>query len=153
MPASAQLLFDVQVEPSTEPAKPTDPQFFGMIDARLKTKPLTRYSFQYALPARQIGFANIAGNNREASLEFDLAAYDADGKLVNSLSQTIKVPLTLDQYRQLMKGPFRFFQQLDLPPGAIFVRIGVLDRTANKVGTLEIPLTIAKPASVASRSR
>jgi VWFA-related protein len=144
MPTSQQLLFDVQVEPSTAPAKPTDPPVFGMLDPKLKDKPLTRYSFVYALPARQITFTESPDNTRHASLEFDLAAYDSDGKLINSLGQTLKVPLTTDQYQQLMKGPFRFFQQLDLPSGQLFLRIGILDPTSAKIGTLEIPLTVPK---------
>ena len=144
MPTSQQLLFDVQVEPATEPAKPTDPPIFGMIDPKIKEKPLTRYAFQYAIPGRQITFTDGPNSTRRASLEFDLAAYDTDGKLINSLSQTIKLPLTADQAAQLLHSPFRFYQQLDLPSGQLFLRIGILDPTSNKIGTLEIPLTIPK---------
>lgn len=144
MPTSQQLLFDVEVDPSTEPAKPTDPPVFGALDAKFKDKPLTRYGFEYALPARQIVFTPDSNATRHAALEFDIAAYNSDGKLVTSLSQSIKLPLTADQAAQLAKGPFRFFQQLDLPPGQLFLRIGILDRTSDKTGTLEIPLTVAK---------
>ncbi len=144
MPTSQQLLFDVQVEPSTEPAKPTDPAIFGMLDLKLKDKPLTRYGFQFVIPGRQIAFADGPNNTRHASLEFDLAAYDADGKLISSLSQSINLPLTADQAAQLAHSPFRFFQQLDLPSGQLFLRIGILDPASSKIGTLEIPLTIPK---------
>ena len=144
MPTSQQLLFDVQVEPSTEPAKPTDPAIFGMLDPKLKDKPLTRYGFQFAIPGRQITFTNGPNATRRATLEFDLAAYDADGNLINSLSQTINLPLTADQAAQLAHSPFHFFQQLDLPSGPLFLRVGILDPASNKIGTLEIPLTIPK---------
>jgi hypothetical protein len=144
MPTSTDLLFDVQVKPSDEPAKPSDPPVFGVLDAKLNGKPLTRYGFQYVLPGRQIAFTDGPNGIRKGSLEFDLAAYDADGKLVTSLGQSINLPLTADQAQQLAKGPFRFFQQLDLPPGQLFLRIGILDRTSNKVGTLEIPVTVPK---------
>jgi beta-lactamase regulating signal transducer with metallopeptidase domain len=144
MPTSQQILFDVKVEPSTEPPKPTDPPTFGALDPKLKNKPLTRYGFQFAIPGRQIVFTDGTNATRLASLEFDLAAYDADGKLINSLSQSIKLPLTTDQAQQLIHSPFRFFQQLDLPTGQIFLRIGVLDQTSTKIGTLEIPLLVGK---------
>ena len=158
MPTSQQLLFDVQVDPSTLPAKPSDPAIFGTLDpafkARLKGKPLTRYSFQYAIPALQIEFPrdpNAApGSIRNGALEVDIAAYDDQGKLVTGLSQTIKMPLTTAQYRQFIKSPYLFTQQLDLPPGQLFLRIGVLDPTSNKVGTLEIPLTAGK-SSIAQK--
>jgi VWFA-related protein len=144
MPTSQQLLFDVQVEPTTEPAKPTDPAVFGMFDPKLKSKPLTRYGFQFAIPGRQIAFTDGPNATRHASLEFDLAAYDADGKLISSLSQTVNLPLTAGQAAQLAHSPFRFFQQLDLPSGPLFLRLGILDRTSSKIGTLEIPLTIPR---------
>jgi VWFA-related protein len=153
MPVSTDILFDVQVEPSTEPAqpgaepaKPSAPTVFGELEARFKDKPLTRYGFQYAIPGRQIALADAPNATRLGGLEFDLAAYDAQGNVVTSLRQAIKLNLTANQTQQLAKSPFRFFQQLDLPPGQLFLRIGVLDRTANKVGTLEIPLTIPKPS-------
>jgi VWFA-related protein len=151
MPLSTDLLFDVQVEPSTEPAQPTDPPIFGALDAKLAAQYaknpslLTRYSFEYALPARQLTFTPTSeGNLMKASLEFDLAAYDAEGKLITSLSQSIQPNLTPEHHQQLLKGPFRFFQQLDLPAGALFLRIGILDATSTKLGTVEIPLTVLK---------
>jgi VWFA-related protein len=144
VPTSQQILFDVQVEPSGEPAKPTDPAVFGVLDVKLKSKPLTRYGFQYAFPGRQIAFTTAADGTRHGSLEFDVAAYGGDGNVVTSLRQAIQLNLTADQVRELATSPFRYFQQLDLPAGGLFLRVGVLDRTANKVGTLEIPVTVAK---------
>jgi hypothetical protein len=144
MPASQQLLFDVQVEPSTIPPKPSDPPILGTLDPKLKSKPLTRYGFQYVIPAKQIAFTPGPGNTRRGSLEIDIAAYDADGKLVTGLSQTVKMPLSDAKYQQFIQGPFRFFQQLDLPSGQLFLRIGILDPASNKIGTLEIPLTVPK---------
>jgi VWFA-related protein len=150
MPTSTDLLFDVQVEPSTEPPKPTDPPVFGILDPKLAAlsskngKHLTRYGFEYVLPARQIAFTPTPEGNQKAALEFDIAVYDAEDKLITSLSQSIQPTLTPAQHDQLLKGPFRFFQQLDLPPGPLFLRIGILDATSNKAGTLEIPLTVPK---------
>jgi len=41
-------------------------------------------------------------------------------------------------------APIGFTQQIDLPPGQLFVRVGVLDHATNKVGTLELPLTVGR---------
>ena len=143
-PPSTQLLFDVRVQPSTEPKKPTDPPVMGSLDPKVKKVPLTRYSFLYLLPMSQIGFAEGAGGTHNGSLEFDVVAFDADGKQLTMLSQTMKLPLTADEYQQFIQAPFQFSQQLDLPPGQFSLRIGILDGTSNKVGTLEIPLTVPK---------
>jgi hypothetical protein len=150
MPTSQQLLFDVEVEPSTLPPNPADPPgtILGTLDplvkANLKGKSLARYSFQYAIPASQITFSPGPSNTHHGSLSLNLAAYDTDGRLVTGLSQTVTMPLSDARYQQFVQSSFRFPQQLDLPPGQLFLRIGVLDPASNKTGTLEIPLTVPK---------
>lgn len=59
MPTSTDILFDLQVEPSTLPPNPADPPgaILGTLNPKLKDKPLVRYSFQYAIPASQIDFS------------------------------------------------------------------------------------------------
>ena len=51
-------------------------------------------------------------------------------------SITTLLPITEPQYLQLVKDPFRFFQQLDLPAAQIyFLRIGNLDPPQEKSGS------------------
>jgi VWFA-related protein len=148
MPTSTDILFDVQVTPSTQPRNPSDPAILGTLDSKLKSKPLTRYTFAYAIPARQIAFTADPKGIHHGALELDIAVYDAsfggNGQLLTGLSQTVNMPLSDARYQTFIQGPFRFTQQLDLPPGPLFLRIGVLDPNANKLGTLEIPLTVPK---------
>jgi VWFA-related protein len=151
VPTASQVLFDVRVAPSTEPVKPSD-AVLGTLDAKLTGKPLVRYDILYFLPTRQITFADGPGGTHKCSLAFDVAAYDVYGKRISGLSQTVtSPPLSAEQYRQFMQKPFQLFQQVDLPPGETFLRVGVLDSVSDKVGTLEIPLTVprklARPAS------
>jgi VWFA-related protein len=152
VPTSSQLLFNVGVQPVTAAPKPDDPPVMGVLDPKLKGKPLVRYGFSYVFPAKQLTFAPSADGKHTGSVEFDVAAYDVYGKLITSLSQTLKLPLTDAQYQSLENGnsPFRFFQQLDLPPGEMFVRMGILDGVSDKVGTLEIPLTVKKKTAAAA---
>ena len=143
----------MRVQPSTEPVKSTDPPVMGALDARLKKASLTRYGLLYLLPMSQIGFVDGPGETHHGSLEFDVAAYDSDGKLATMLSQTMKLPLTKEDYQEYLKTPFQFFQQLDLPPGQFSLRIGILDGVSNKVGTIDVPLTVPKPAALASSGK
>lgn len=145
VPTSSQVLFSVGVAPSTQPAQPGDAAIAGTLDPRLKDKPLVRYEVQYSLPSRQISFAEGPDGTRRCSLEFDLAAYDVFGKRISGLSQTISPrPITAEQYQQTIRTPLRFLQELDLPAGEVFLRVGILDVVSDKVGTLEIPLVVPK---------
>jgi len=154
VPTSSQVLFDVRVAPSTQPAKPTDPPVMGTLDPKLAGKPLVRYDFQYFLPVRQITFTDGPDGVRKASLEFDIAAYDVYAKRITALSQTVNLQLTAEKYRQFIRSPpQQFFQQIDLPRGELFLRVGILDGVSDKAGTLELPLTVTrKPAAPAGEA-
>jgi VWFA-related protein len=152
VPTASQVLFAVRVAPAADPVKPAAP-VLGTLDPKLTEKPLVRYDVQYSVPARQITFADGPGGTRKCTVAIDLAAYDVYGKLITGLSQTVtSSPLRAEQYRRFLQRPFQPFQQIDLPPGEIFLRVGVLDGVSDKVGTLEIPLTVprklARPASL-----
>ena len=150
VPTSTQLLFDVRVQPSTGSLNAPGTKVLGVLDPKLQDKPLKRYDFQYIFPGRQITFSDGPDGTHKGNLEFDIAAYDVYGKLITSLSQTIPLPLKQDAYQRMVKAPFQFFQQLDLPPGEMFVRVGILDGVSDKTGTLEIPLTVTKKSDPSS---
>ncbi|HEY4380571.1 MAG TPA: VWA domain-containing protein [Acidobacteriaceae bacterium] len=143
---SQDILFDVDIERSTLAPKPGDPPVLGTLDPKLAGRHLTRYAFSYTVPSEQIAFTTGPGNTHRATLDFDIAVYDASDKLLTGLSQILKASLSDTTYQQQHAGqqPMRFTQQIDLPPGQLFLRIGVLDHATNKVGTLELPLKIAK---------
>ena len=125
----------------------------GSLEPRLKKSHLTRYSFLYMLPMEQIKFADGADGIHKGSLEFDVTVFDMDGKPVTMLSQTMTMPLTGDEYQEFVKTPFKFQQQVDLPPGQLTVRIGILDGVSNHVGTMEIPLTVSSQAQRAGATK
>jgi VWFA-related protein len=142
VPGATQLLFDVQVLPSTQPGKPSDPPLMGSLAHKHNKAPLTRFDLQYTVELSQIAVAESPDGTHSDSLEFDAAAYSSNRKLVTNIRQTTQLPLTGDDASQLADAPFQFTQHLDLPPGQVYLRVGVMDRTSNKVGTLEIPLTV-----------
>ena len=146
MPPATQFVFNVKAGPSTDPPSPADPAIFGTLDQKLNKARLTRYGFLFTVPADQIAFAAAADGTYNGSVEFGVAAYDSDGYLLNSRSQTMPFPLTTAEYGEFVATPFQFFQQLDLPPGLITLRIGVLDGVSKKAGTIDIPVTVGKAA-------
>ena len=146
MPLSQAILFDVGVEPSTLAPKPGEPPILGTLDPKLAGKHLTRYAFSYSVPAQQIDFTSGPGNSHHAALDFDIAVFDANEKLLTGLSQIVKANLSDETYQKQLadKVPIHFTQQIDLPPGQLFIRVGVLDHATDKYGTLELPLRVAK---------
>jgi VWFA-related protein len=145
-PSATQLLFNVHVQPSTQAANPAGPPVMGALNPTLKKSPLTRYGLLYALPIGQVAFTGGPNGTRSGALEFDVAAFDTEGRMVTALSQTLKMPLSAEEYQQVIATPFQFFQQIDLPPGTFTLRAGILDSVSNRVGTVEVPVTVPKPS-------
>jgi hypothetical protein len=146
MATSSAILFDVGIDPSTVPPKPGTPAVLGTLDPSLAGKHLTRYALQYVVPSEQIAFSTAPNQNHKAAIDFDVAVYDANDKLLTGISQTVRTTLSDTTYRdqQQKHAPIRYLQQIDLPPGQLFLRIGVLDRTSSQTGTLELPLKVAR---------
>jgi len=143
-PPATKLLFDVRVQPDHTPPVPTDPPIIGVLDPKLHKAPLARYGLLYMLPQDRIAFSVAGNGSYTGALEFDITAFDSNGTLVTSRSQTLNISLTSDEYKQFIQKPFQFLQQIDLPPGQLRVRAGVRDTVSNKVGTIDVPLEIAK---------
>jgi VWFA-related protein len=135
-PVATQLLFDVQAAPSSAPApsSATPPA----------SKNSVPYDIRYLIPQSQLAFATTPDGIRTLAVEFNLNAYDIYGRLAASRNETLKLPLSPAKYQAFLRTPLQFAQHLDLPPGQITLRIGILDTTSNKVGTLEVPLTVTR---------
>ncbi|HEY4380199.1 MAG TPA: hypothetical protein VGN01_07625 [Acidobacteriaceae bacterium] len=142
LPAT-QLTFDLQATPSPTPSSHAASTRTSAARRPLPTsgKARVNYDLLFKLAQTQITFAVTPDGMRTAMLEFDAAAYDADGK-VTVRSQTLKLPLTLEEYQDFVRTPFTFYLPIDLPTGSVTLRAGVFDTVANRSGTLEIPLTI-----------
>ena len=150
-PPATQLFFDAQVTTDANPpAQPASSPANHKALASLAKKPV-HLSVMFIMPQSQIAFTDGPEGIHNGSVEFDVAAYDNNRKLVGLATQTMKLPLTADEYNDFIKTPFRFFQQIDLPPGPVTLRLGILDSVSNKVGTLEIPVIISNnPAQQAA---
>jgi hypothetical protein len=143
-PLSTQVLFQTRVLPATDsefkdanlPAGPA-----GELSAALKGTP-HRYIVDLVVDPHTVIFDSSAEGARNASIEFTLVAYDADGKRLNFIDRSTKLALNPGQYAQLMKTGIPVRMALDLPAGEQSLRIAVHDILGVRVGSLEIPLTI-----------
>jgi VWFA-related protein len=125
--------------PAAPPAQPA-PQ------PNSKRGPAVRqpYDLLLSVPQSQIAYTAAADGDHTVKLQFAFDAYDLNGRLLGAHAQNVALNLTPDRYAEFVKSPVVFHEAISFFPGPLFLRIGVLDSTSNKVGTLEIPLTIPK---------
>ena len=56
-------------------------------------------------------------------------------------SNTVQANLPAAQYEDALRNGLPVHQEIELPPGQYELRIGVMDRASQKIGTVEAPVT------------
>ena len=118
------------------------PQYFKtrqrQKSTQLKPIKLQKYVIDYGVIDPQLKVA--AQHNEKATLEFAVAAYSDDGILLNSMLNR-GVP-SGNKSGDKSAALFHATQELDVPPGAAFIRVAVRDVLTNRTGTLEVRLPL-----------
>jgi VWFA-related protein len=104
------------------------------------------YTVDYLVPEHM-----VAALNGQKELEFAATAYDADGKMLNGLSQKASEDAS-DAAKAGASPYFRAEQTLDVPADAAWLRVAVRDVSTNRIGTFEIPLPLAPDGATAQQA-
>jgi VWFA-related protein len=149
-PIAHQLLFRAHIQPLSAAAKATREQASKLADqmdkARERPKDDTSAKAKRSvkLQTYQIDYSIAA---RYPLLEVAAAAYDDDGKILNSAIE--RVIEQDNRFPDSKKGGaiYRVQQQFDVPVNAASVRVAVRDVATDNIGALEIKLPLAPEAA------
>jgi VWFA-related protein len=145
-PPETQILFLARVLPATDPQfkdlkMPDGPA--GEPSKDLKG-PLHRYIVDLTIDSHTLTYEKTPEGAHKTSLEFALVAYDSNFNQVNFLDRGIQLNQNDQRYaRALATGtPVRL--AIDLPAGEDILRIAIQDTAANRAGSIEIPVAVAR---------
>lgn len=162
-PEAHDLLFTAHLAAAGAPAMATEEQMKQLIDSpayfkiRKANKPaaapkpvkLQKYLIDYAVIDPQLK-ALASQGARPPVLEFAAAAYDNDGRLLNSILNE-GVPSGKKGAKAKTDALFAATQELDAPAGTAYIRVAVRDTLNDRTGTLEVKLPLkAQPEEQAS---
>ena len=115
-PAATQVVFQAQVQPPSEKNK--------------------KVVVTFHIDPRTLAFEKKDGGVEFAKLSCTVWAYGKDKDKPTMSSGTVNANLNTKDYQQMMQQRFLpCDRQLDLKPGTYALRMGVLDRATNKIGT------------------
>jgi len=151
------LLFSVHLATAGNPVMATPAQMQGLVDSpaffrtRRKDQPvkplapvkLQKYRIGYGVIDPQLKEAQR--NGTQAILEFAAAAYDADGRLLNSQLNEGAPPADKKTDGK-PAAAFHAEQEIEVPPGAVSIRLAVRDKATNRTGSLEVSLPLQAEA-------
>lgn len=154
-PPLAAIRFEARVLAATDPAaravKP-QPGLAGMMAAQLKP-PVQRYLVDLSVDPHRLEWSAVQGNVAHAEVEVAMVAWDATGKRVNYADQAFALNLNPQQSALVLKSGLPVHQEIDLPPGEIYLRIAVHDLRNGRIGSLEAPLVVGKIQQISARRR
>jgi hypothetical protein len=137
MPDATQILFAARVVPVTP--QPTPGGKIAGRNASL-SGPATRYSIDLFIRWSDVALAAGADGTHQGKLEVGLIAWDTKGKSVNWEEGAQQMALKPDVYAAIQKSGIPAHMEIDLPNTDLYLKLGVVDGTSGKAGTLEIPL-------------
>ena len=117
---------------------------------------MTRFATRMIVSALALGALSSAARAQAAApepweLKSDTGyAYDKEGKEVAHASDTLDGAIQQAAYETVMAHGVPAQQTISLQPGTYNLRLGVMDRTSQQIGTLDVPLVV--PETVAAKN-
>jgi VWFA-related protein len=138
----SQVPFQVRVVPATDPVVKDvklSPDPAGSLAKSLKP-PVQRYVADFTIDPDGLGSRVLPDGRRHTEVELTQVAYDVEGLRENYTDAGLGVDTPPAQEHD----GIHLHQEIDLPAGKVYLRIGVHDLIGGHIGTVEIPLEVAK---------
>ena len=97
---------------------------------------------RYVVNPNGVTFAEMPDQQKRIVLDCIAIAYDKDGKEVGHASNTLDGTIKAAAYETVMNNGIPAQQELTLPNGAYNLRLGVMDRPSQQIGTVDVPLVV-----------
>ena len=105
----------------------------------------------YAVAPQDISFSDTKDGRKHGVIDFVAAQYDKDGKDIGHVVNTMTANIRPEVFQEVLKTGVPNHQELELKPGAYLLRLGVMDRTSKKIGTVDVPLNTAGARRAAAK--
>jgi VWFA-related protein len=96
----------------------------------------------YGIDLGGVAFQDAPDQKKRAILDCMTVALDKDGTVVGQVANTVDASLGPQDLQVFQRTGLPFRQEMVLPPGTYDLRLGVIDRASQKIGTLNVPIVI-----------
>jgi hypothetical protein len=104
---------------------------------------LQTYAIDYTVALRQSNATTAAGTPQPHTLEFAVAAFDTNSRMLNGIAQNATSSTTQNTKEANPEQFYRVQQQIDVPLTAIAIRIAVREAATDHLGAMEVALPLA----------
>jgi VWFA-related protein len=143
MPNSSQIVYRMELLSSN-----AEFQKGATINNPNEPEPATnRINVRFAARAADIRFESSSDQIRRGRVEVMLVVYDRYGNVTNWSDQTFDLALSPDRFAAAMESGISLNLEVGSSSNGRYLRSGLYDMQSRKVGTLEVPLSVATRGS------
>jgi hypothetical protein len=102
----------------------------------------------YTIDIRGIDFADTPEHRKRAVIDCIAVAFTEAGMPAGQISNAMDTTLGPADYESAQRTGLVVKQELELPPGQYNLRMGVMDRGSQKIGTLDVPLIVSTTSAL-----
>jgi hypothetical protein len=130
MPQTEQILYKTLIQPV--PAR---------ADAPADPKTPSHYSVDFAVDLKDLDLKQEANGLHTGMLNLSLAVYERYGNTASRKDHRVALSIKPDAYAAFQQNGLQLHAEIDVPKGQYWLRTGIYDAAARKVGTMEVPLS------------
>jgi VWFA-related protein len=134
MPDIAQIPYTIHLTTINLPPSSRDGSFGP-------NTPVRRYLLDYSIPLAGLSVNYSPDGAYRDSLSMLIAVYDLEGKLLSVNRRKVDVTLPLADYARARQQGLQLHDEIDAPPGDIYLRTGISDLNSSSIGTLGIAMS------------
>ena len=130
MPDFAQILYKVKVAQVPPAAGGAEKQ--------------RRYGFDFAITPGDLRLLGGADGVRHGNMEVMIIAYDGEGRMLSSFRKKSEIAIDAQGYAEAVRVGLQMRREMDVPEGAEYLRMGIMDLESGKVGSLVVEVGSGK---------
>ena len=97
----------------------------------------------YSIDLSGVNFADTVDHRKRALLDCMVVALDRTGNIAGQVANTMDAALRPEEFSTFQRTGLPLHQELVLSPGTYDLRVGVLDRGSQRIGTVNVPLVVS----------
>ena len=137
MPNFDQILYKVAV--SRKQPQPSSNAPRAGTNTELKP-PFIRYNADFGVLLQDLNLVPDSHRVRHGQIEIMMVAFDPDGKILNIVRKKSKLSMDETVYSATLPVGMQIHEEIDVPAGDVYLKLGIYDSDSGKCGTVGVPL-------------
>jgi hypothetical protein len=142
-PAGSKAQGTAALQAAIAPGMPQSTMVYLSVVVRAPDEMHKAVRLAYRVNSNGVTFAETANGKKHVQVECLAIAYDTKGHEAKRIFNVLDSDVDTAQLESVMSQGLPVEQEMELPSGQYNVRVGVMDRATQRIGTVDVPLVVS----------